>query len=70
MSCGVGHSLDSDLALLWHGLAATALTGPLAGGTFPCVVGAALKSKKKKKKKKEYWKIGSSLHGSAVNEPD
>ena len=60
MSCGVGCSHRSDLALLWlwHRLAVTALIRPLAWGP-PYAAGAALektkrqKDKKKKKKKKK-----------------
>ena len=53
MSCGVGHRLGSDLALLWlwHKLAAVAPIRPLAWEPL-YVLGAALKSKKKKEKKK------------------
>ena len=41
VSCGVGHSCGSDLALLWlwHRLAATALIRPLTWER-PCAVGA------------------------------
>ena len=50
----VGHRLGSDLTWLWlwHRLAATAPTGPLAWEP-PYVMGAARKSKKKKEKKKK-----------------
>ena len=43
MSCGVGHrrGLDPMLLWLWHGLVATALTGPLAWEP-PYAVGVAL----------------------------
>ena len=49
MSCGVGHRLSSDLALvwLWYGPVATAPTGPLAREP-PYAVGVALKRKEKK----------------------
>ena len=52
MSCGLGHSCDSDPTLLWlwHRLAAVALIPPLAW-ELPCVTGAALEKKKKKKKR-------------------
>ena len=54
MSYGVGHKLDSDLALLclWHRPVAVALTGPLAWGTSICH-GYGPKRKKTKKKKKK-----------------
>ena len=54
MSCGVGHRCGSDLVLLWlwHRLAATALTGPLAWEP-PYAAGVALKRQKTKKKKRE-----------------
>ena len=58
MSCGVGHRLGLDLALLWpwRRPAATAPIRPLAWEP-PCTMGAALentkKTKKKKKKKRE-----------------
>ena len=50
MSCGVGHRLGWDLALLWlwRRLAAVALIWPLAL-ELPHVTGVGLKSKKKKK---------------------
>ena len=52
MSCDVGHTHGSDLALLWLWCrpAATALIQPLAWEP-PYAAGVALKSKKKKKKK-------------------
>ena len=52
MSCGVGHRLGSDLALLrlWHRLAATALIPPLARES-PYAVGVALKRQRKKEKR-------------------
>ena len=53
MSCGVGHRLGLDLALLWlwYRLAAVGLIRPLAW-ELPQAVGAALKSKKTKTKTK------------------
>ena len=48
MSCAVGHRCSLDLALLWHRLAATALTGLLAWEP-PYAVGVAMKRPKKKK---------------------
>ena len=52
MSCGVGHRLGSDLALLWLWCrpAATALIQPLAWEP-PYAVGVALKIQKKEKTK-------------------
>ena len=56
MSCGAGHRLGLDLALLWlwHKLVVTAPIRPLAWEP-PYVLGVALKRTKdqKKKKKKE-----------------
>ena len=52
MSCSVVHRHSLDLVWLWHWLAATALTGPLAW-ELPYVLGEALKRQKKKKKKKK-----------------
>ena len=51
VSCGVGHTWGSDLALLWlwGRPAATALIGPLAR-EIPYAASAALKRPKKKKK--------------------
>ena len=53
MSCGVGGSPGSDLALLWlwHRLAAVAPISPLVWEP-PYAAGAALKSKKQKQKQK------------------
>ena len=53
-SCGVGHRLSSDsaLLLLWYRLAAVSPIQPLAW-ELPYAANAALKSKKKKKKEKE-----------------
>ena len=55
MSCGVGHRLGLDpmLLWLWHKLAATAPTQPLACKP-PHAMGAAVKSKKGKEKKLLY----------------
>ena len=50
MNCGVGRRHGLYLALLWHGPAAVAPTGPLAWGPL-YAVSAALKSKKKNKNK-------------------
>ena len=50
MSCSVGCRHGSDLAWLWHRLAAVTPIRPLAWEP-PYAAGAALKSKKKKKKK-------------------
>ena len=47
MSRGVGHRCGSDLALLWHRLAATALIRSLAWEP-PYAMGAALKKDKEK----------------------
>ena len=52
MSCGVGLTHGSDLALLWRRLAAAAPIRPLAWEP-PHAVGAALKIQKDKKKKKK-----------------
>ena len=54
MSCGAGHRLGSDPALLWLWcrLAATAMIGPLAWEP-PCAMVAALEKAKKKKKDKK-----------------
>ena len=51
MSCGVGHSHDMDMALLWlwYRLAAAAPFQSLAG-ELPCATGMALKSGGKKEK--------------------
>ena len=60
VSCGVGHRLDSDLALLWfwHRPAATGPIRPLAWEP-PYATGSALekakKTKKKKKKERKFW---------------
>ena len=51
MSCGVVCRGSSDLALLWHRLAAIALIRPLAW-ELAYAKGAALKKAKKKKEKK------------------
>ena len=53
MSCGVGHRLSSDLALLWLWcrLTAIALIRPLAW-ELPYAVGEALERQKTKKKNK------------------
>ena len=53
MSCGVGHTCGSDLALLWlwRRLAAAAPIQPLAWD-LPYATGVALKSKKTKQNKK------------------
>ena len=51
MSCSVGHRPGSDLALLWHRLAATAPIRPLAWEP-PYAAGAALKDKKTKRKER------------------
>ena len=48
MNCGVGRRHGLYLALLWHGPAAVAPTGPLAWEPL-YAVSAALKSKKKQK---------------------
>ena len=45
MSCDIVYRDGSNLALLWHRLAATALIGPLAWEP-PYAVGAALKRHK------------------------
>ena len=60
VSCGVGHRLGLDPALLWLWcrMAAVALFGPLAWEP-PYAVDATLKRKNR-----------SSHHGSAVSEPD
>ena len=70
MSCGVGHRLRLDLALLWlwHRLVAVAPIRPLAWEP-PYAAGVALKGqktkkekekkKKKRKKKKNYQFQGS-----------
>ena len=50
MSCHVGCSSSSDLALLWRRLAAVALIRPLVWEP-PYTTGVTPKSKKKKKKK-------------------
>ena len=54
MSCGIGHRLGSDPALLllwlWRRLAAIAPIRPLAW-KLPPAMSVALKTKKKKKKK-------------------
>ena len=57
MSCGVGHRLSSDPALLWlwHRLVATAAIRLLAWEP-PYAAGAAQKKGKKKKKKKKKTK--------------
>ena len=54
MSCGIGHRLSSDPALLWLWcrLAATAPIRPLTWGP-PYATGIALKSKMKKTSKKQ-----------------
>ena len=56
VSCGGGHTLGSDLALLWlwlwHRPAAVAPIRPLAWEP-PYATGLALKSRKKKKKRKK-----------------
>ena len=57
MSCSVGCRCSSDLALLWHRLAATALIQPLAW-ELPCDTGTALKRKKEEEKKKA---VGTAL---------
>ena len=51
MSCGVGHRLGSDPALLWlwRRLAAVAPTRPLVW-ELPCAAGGALKRQKEKLK--------------------
>ena len=53
MSCGVGHRLGSDPALLWLWCrqAAAALIQPWPGGNFHKPQGWPLKKKKKKKAK-------------------
>ena len=68
MSCGVGHSRGSDLALLWLWCrpAATALTRPLAWKP-PYAVGVALKKDKKTKKKKKY--LGVPLVAQWAKDP-
>ena len=65
MSCGVGRTRGSDLALLflwlWRRPVATALIGPLAWEP-PYASGVALKRKKKeKKKRKEKRNLGHQL---------
>ena len=54
MSCGVGHSLDLDLVLLWlwHRLVATTPIGHLAWEP-PYGTGMVLKDKKTEKKRKK-----------------
>ena len=54
MSCSAGHRCSSDPTLLWlwHRLAATAPTGPLAWEP-PHAAGGSLKDKKTKKKKQK-----------------
>ena len=54
MSCGVGHRLDLDLALLWlwRRPAATVPIRPLAW-ELPYATGVALKSQKKREKEKK-----------------
>ena len=51
MSCGIGHSHDSDPVILWHRLAAAALIRPLAWEP-PYAACAALKKQKTKTKQK------------------
>ena len=62
MSYGVGCRSGSDLALLWlwHKLAATAPTGPLAWEP-PYAVGAALEKAKRQKDKKKKKKQSPNL---------
>ena len=54
MTCGVGHRLSLDLALLWlwRRRAAAAPVGPLASEPL-CAAGATLKRQDQKKKKLE-----------------
>ena len=54
MSCGVGHrtGLDPTLLWLWHSLAATALSRPLAWEP-PYTMEEALENAKRPKKKKK-----------------
>ena len=54
VSCGAGRRRGSDpvFLCLWHRLAATALTGPLAWEP-PCAADEALEKTKKTKKEKE-----------------
>ena len=70
MSCGVGCSHGSDLALLWLwlwcGLAAVTLIGPLAWEP-PDASGAALKSQKKKKNLSEYFLITRATSMATVS---
>ena len=50
MNCGVGHRCGSDLALLWHRPAVTALIQPLAW-ELPHAEGMALKRQQQKQQK-------------------
>ena len=71
MSCGVGHRLDLDLALLWlwYRLVATALIRSLAWEP-PHAMDAALKGqktkKKERKKKKQVRRNGRQINNTAV----
>ena len=64
VSCGVGHRLGSDPALLWCRPAATAPTRPLAWEP-PCAAGTALKTQKEKEKK-EMMSSGKKTANSLV----
>ena len=65
MSCGVGHRLGSDPALLWlwRRLAAIAPIRPLAWEP-PYAAGAAQKWQKEKKKKEKKRKKINKFEGS------
>ena len=68
MSCGVGCSHGSDLALLWlwRRLAATAPIQPLAREP-PYATGAAQEMAKRQKTKLLSWVLKSSTHGGSHN---
>ena len=63
MICGIGHRLDSDLAMLWlwHRQAATALIRPLAWKP-PYAAAAALKRQTRQKKKKKKHILKSTFY--------
>ena len=58
MSCGVGHKLSMDLALLWLWCRPAAIAPIRSLAREPLhAVGVALKNKKTKKKKKDIFYI-------------
>ena len=63
MSCGVGHRLGSDLALLWlwHRLAAVAQIRPLAWETSICCGYGPKKTKRQKKERKKQTNNGAAM---------